>query len=288
MKKLCFILLLMCNKISFAQNDVFKMQNYHPVTPSAFQFLKYDELPISEYTGVPNISIPIYNIETDGVTVPINLTYHAAGNRVSDEASWVGLGWDLNFGSITQEINDLDDYGIGVTRLKPDYNGSPIPSFYSRPYRYGCGGAVLPYPTPIPVVAPQSQYAYTIYTAYYMPINGDRFNQNLGQDIVTNFLYDSEPDIFVANLSGHSIKFIRDDNGSIKLLNSEGYKVSRSGDIYTIMTPEGDSYIFEKNTTVNSYSGSTVPVSSVFVGGETKPSSRIWMLQKLLRKIKKI
>ena len=66
----------------------------NPVTPSAFQFVKYTEMPVSEYTGIPNISVPLYQINVDDIKLPVNLTYHAVGIQVSQEASWVGLGWD--------------------------------------------------------------------------------------------------------------------------------------------------------------------------------------------------
>jgi hypothetical protein len=89
-----------------AYSSQYQVQNYNPVSPSAFSFLQYTNMPVSEYTGIPDISIPLYQIEEDGVTVPVNLTYHAGGIRVSQEASWVGLGWDMNFGSIVQEVND--------------------------------------------------------------------------------------------------------------------------------------------------------------------------------------
>src|ERR1700748_269221 len=80
------------------------VDNLKPVTPTAFQFVKYDEMPVSEYTGMQSVSVPLYTINEDGVSIPLNLTYHAGGIRVNEEASWVGLGWDMTVGSIVQQI----------------------------------------------------------------------------------------------------------------------------------------------------------------------------------------
>src|SRR6266851_2113210 len=84
--------LFVCYEMAKGQNPEFNLQNYHPASPTAFQFLKYTEMPVSDYTGVPNISIPLYNIEVDGVSIPIALSYHGGGIRMTEEASWVGLG----------------------------------------------------------------------------------------------------------------------------------------------------------------------------------------------------
>ncbi len=67
-----------------------------PPSPNASNLGKYGEIPVSLYTGLPSINIPICNI----ANVPISMSYHASGNKVGDIASWVGLGWSLNGGGI--------------------------------------------------------------------------------------------------------------------------------------------------------------------------------------------
>ncbi|MCD8081499.1 MAG: hypothetical protein LUF04_14215, partial [Bacteroides sp.] len=59
------------------------MKNIRPETPAIAQFTRYDEMPVSEYTGIPDISIPLYTIEEDGFRLPLQLTYHAAGIKVN-------------------------------------------------------------------------------------------------------------------------------------------------------------------------------------------------------------
>lgn len=103
--------------------------NYNEVigkSPTAAQFLRYDELPVSEYTGVPSITIPLYNIEVDNIKVPLTLSYHAGGLKVTQEASWVGLGWDIPaVASVTQIVKDENDL-----LLYDLYGGKAANDFY--------------------------------------------------------------------------------------------------------------------------------------------------------------
>ena len=137
----------MCNlMVVWAQSDQYAA-NTAPLPPSAFQFIKYGENPVSEYTGIPNISIPIYTIKVDNHELPIDLTYHAGGIKVADEATWVGLGWDLSFGNITQIINDRDDLS-NSEKMLPDYYFYPMP--YDFPKKYQWPFLIPDVGTPIP------------------------------------------------------------------------------------------------------------------------------------------
>lgn len=88
-----------------------------PKSPEASAFQKYVETEINEYTGNPAISIPLYTLSYKGIEVPLSLTYDGGGIQVSQEASWVGLGWSLNVGGcinyVCQGGNDqwLGRYG---------------------------------------------------------------------------------------------------------------------------------------------------------------------------------
>lgn len=86
-----------------------------PVSPNAASLGIFGSVPVGHYTGVPNISIPIYEIQSGDVKLPIKLSYHASGIKLAQEASSVGLGWVLNAGGcITREVKHWGDFG-------PDY-----------------------------------------------------------------------------------------------------------------------------------------------------------------------
>ena len=61
---------------------------------------KYGDIPVSYYTGVPNIGIPIHTLTEGPISLPISLSYHAGGVKVGEPSSWVGLGWSLSAGGM--------------------------------------------------------------------------------------------------------------------------------------------------------------------------------------------
>src|SRR6266536_763769 len=69
-----------------------------PRTPESAGFEKYGNTEVNEFSGDANVSIPIYVLKSKFLEVPITLSYQASGIRVNQEASWVGLGFDLNAG----------------------------------------------------------------------------------------------------------------------------------------------------------------------------------------------
>lgn len=108
MKQITSLLLLVISPIVLLAQTI--SSGISIKSPDAGAFDKRIETPVSYYTGVPNISIPIYEISIKGVTVPITLDYHAGGIRVDEEASSVGLGWKLNYGgAISRKIRGIPD-----------------------------------------------------------------------------------------------------------------------------------------------------------------------------------
>ncbi len=90
-----------------------------PPSPDAAALGKYGQMPVDISTGVPRISIPLYEIKTPRFSLPVSLSYHASGIKVDERASWVGLGWALNAGGvITRTVVGLpDDDGLGYLQL---------------------------------------------------------------------------------------------------------------------------------------------------------------------------
>ncbi|GAA4149498.1 hypothetical protein GCM10022217_01450 [Chryseobacterium ginsenosidimutans] len=81
-----------------------------PPSPNASALAQYANQPVSNYTGVANISIPLYNIKSGEIELPISLSYHSSGIKISQEASSVGLGWAFNAGGvITRSVSGVDD-----------------------------------------------------------------------------------------------------------------------------------------------------------------------------------
>ncbi len=86
-----------------------------PNSPEASAFIQYGTTPISMYTGRPDISIPIHRIQGRELSLPISLSYDASGVKVSQIATNVGLGWNLNAGGVvSRQVNGLADEVGGI------------------------------------------------------------------------------------------------------------------------------------------------------------------------------
>jgi YD repeat-containing protein len=102
MRKQSFLILL--NIIVFlevsAQNNSGQLLKVVPPSPVVASLGKYGDVPVGLYTGIPNVSVPLYEIKDGSISLPISLSYHAGGIKVEEIASPVGLSWSLNAGGV--------------------------------------------------------------------------------------------------------------------------------------------------------------------------------------------
>lgn len=74
--------------------------NIVPPTPDAAKLGEFGKFHGNNAAGVPEISIPLYEIKTPRFNLPISLSYDASGIKVDETATWVGQGWSLNAGGV--------------------------------------------------------------------------------------------------------------------------------------------------------------------------------------------
>lgn len=105
------ILFLLCTAILWGQSSVQQLQII-PASPQAQSFQKYLNHQITEYNGLPEIDIPLYELKVKGLTIPVTLSYHASGIRYKQYDGEVGAGWSLNAGGyrVSRTINGRDDF----------------------------------------------------------------------------------------------------------------------------------------------------------------------------------
>jgi hypothetical protein len=105
-----FTMIALCQTISAQDNSKQAFPSVVPPSPDAAALGKYGEIPVGTYTGIPQISIPLYQIQSRKLSLPISLSYHAGGVKVEDIASNVGLSWTLNAGgAITRSVRGRPD-----------------------------------------------------------------------------------------------------------------------------------------------------------------------------------
>jgi YD repeat-containing protein len=199
-----------------------------PPSPNAASLGIYGDIPIGHYTGIPSINIPLYEVISGDIKLPINLSYQSSGIKVAQEASWVGLGWALNAGGvITRSIRGWDDFAdlpLGYVRSNqlPPANGSNC----LNTNNVDDGGLIT-------------------------LLDGIYHNQ-----------IDAEPDIFYYNFGNYSGKFvfpkIMADEIQAIILNQDPidvrYNISKQ--VWTVITPDGSTYTFA--TPENNYIYSSV------------------------------
>jgi len=114
MKKLLHFILLVFILIiddftSYAQD----FPTIIPPSPTAAGFQKYVEYSkLNHSTGSVSATIPIYTINLQGYSLPLDINYVSNGLRVTDRSGWVGYGWSFS-GScmVTRTVIGFPDEG---------------------------------------------------------------------------------------------------------------------------------------------------------------------------------
>lgn len=259
-----FIFCLFFNAIVLAQdfnkNSSLTFINHAtPKSPESASFEKYGKIPVSEYTGTPSIAIPLYTVSGSSISAPISLSYHASGIKVNQEATWVGLGWDIVAGGrITLDVKGgwdkyvnmqflnastkktlellFSKFGMGVTETKVVNSVNPCnwtsQNFYDWVHNNG----------PVPCDFPNPDSLFDVTQSTFFEDEKNILEHGLGQ-----------PDLFHANFLGHSFTFYRDlFTDSIKIKGEQNLFLieedvqSAYSSQFTVTDNSGIKYFFEQ------------------------------------------
>ena len=116
MKKHFLVFLVLLISFNLSAQDRKETPNYlpsyTPPSPSVAALMKFEEVPVDNYTGVPDVSVPLFNAASKdkNIQIDISLKYHPSAVAVNEIASDVGLGWSLFAGgTIARTVKDLPD-----------------------------------------------------------------------------------------------------------------------------------------------------------------------------------
>lgn len=114
MKKRIFTFLALISTgilILSQENNSFKSMDgqLNLANPDLRQFEQVKHYNVNEFSGQPDVKIPLFEIKSGDITIPINITYNTKGVKVNQKASKVGLGWSISEIFIGRQINDGQD-----------------------------------------------------------------------------------------------------------------------------------------------------------------------------------
>jgi hypothetical protein len=162
---------------------------------------------VSLYTGSNSVSIPICELTSKSLNIPVSLSYIGSrGIKVQDAANYVGLGWQLNAGGqITRIVRGLPD----------DQNHG-----YAGPNASG------------PQIAAAAAAGTT----------DEQFLGSIGSGQI-----DGEPDLYSVITPFFSFQFVLDENGNPVFPNNTGYKITHDFTFdrgWQITDDQGNQYFF--------------------------------------------
>lgn len=105
--------LLLCSLLAVCSNFIFAQSvlKYDANSPEVGSLLRVSDMITNLYTGLPDISVPLYSIKLKDYSYDIQLCYNAEGNKPDVPVSNVGLGWSLTGGQIYRKVNgELDEF----------------------------------------------------------------------------------------------------------------------------------------------------------------------------------
>lgn len=135
MKHIILILTLLCVSLTNGQstssspaNNNVALPNFTPPSPKSFEYTKYGDLPVNEFTGLMNYNIPLYEYKAGNLSLPISLDYTSSGVKVDQSNTWTGINWTLRTGGlISRTINDIADEMYGQN-YRVTFNTMPLHS----------------------------------------------------------------------------------------------------------------------------------------------------------------
>ena len=87
---------------------------YNVPSPEVANLGMYGQVPVSYYTGVPDISVPLYEVKVGNFSMPITASYHIGSVKPNQTPGPLGLGWNLMAGGyITRTVRGIYDEKMG-------------------------------------------------------------------------------------------------------------------------------------------------------------------------------
>jgi len=222
-----------------------ELPNVVPPSPTVAALMKFEEVPVSNYTGIPDISIPLYSTTAKyGLEFNMSLSYHPGSIKKNDTAGYTGLGWSLIAGgSISRTIRDIPDdyYDLGgmFSKLKIGiYHNDDSYALHNNSYY---------------------ELIDSLPSNYNFDHESEAINRLLFESGIKQH-FDTKHDLYQFNFMGHSGRFIIEKqlNGSFEVVkldkNNLIIEYNPTNDTFQIQDTKGFTYVFDVKEQTTGYS----------------------------------
>ena len=88
---------------------------------------EFGEVPVSHFTGVPQIDVPLYTIDCGDISWPIGFSYHLSSVRPCEQPGSTGIGWAPMWDAcITRTVRGVPDEKMTSGGDEPGYYGNRL------------------------------------------------------------------------------------------------------------------------------------------------------------------
>lgn len=231
--------------------EIYAQIHYEPtigLSPEVSRFSEFGDVPVSLYTGIPKIEIPLHEIKIGTHTIPIRLHYIGGGIKPDEHPGWLGLGWALKIGGcITRTVNGYpDEYYNPVTLGKVGY-------YYNFSSNVSSSDISNLDNCLLNVAKQAHDNAPDKFSFSFLDYNGNFYLSNTGEWVVqcdrpVKIIFDGTEDSFTRKYSETSTSF------SLQGTNADLVGRSHHFKKFTIMGEDGTRYIFGGSDSAIEYS----------------------------------
>ena len=186
-KRLTNLLFAVLNGVIMAYGQLVPIQNVQ--SPEIANLGLYGKIPVSLFTGIPDISIPLYELKAGDFTLPISISYHLASVQPNRQYGVLGMGWNLIAGGYISRVANF------IYDEKQNKNGD----------KYG--------------------YYYHCDKMQAVSVDSTKFDNLVRNSITGNNTYDLCADEFYFDFLGYSGRFYLCPDGSWKVVSEDDIKL---------------------------------------------------------------
>jgi len=84
----------------FSQEAPLSLPKVTQAPPDAFAFTRYGDIPVGLFTGSMNYSVPLFQVGSGRLSLPVSLEYTTNGVKVNDASGRTGVDWVLKSGGV--------------------------------------------------------------------------------------------------------------------------------------------------------------------------------------------